>query len=70
MTFLSKKLAWFVRMNKKRIPRLRNFGLRYNMMPFMVISSTSLFAHKSIDWDYLNIYASTHPLKTKFSTLV
>jgi hypothetical protein len=25
-----------------------------------------VFAHKSIDWDYLDKYASTHPLKAKF----
>jgi hypothetical protein len=26
----------------------------------------SVFAHKLIDWDYLDKYASTHPLKAKF----
>jgi hypothetical protein len=26
----------------------------------------SVFAHKSIDWNYLDQYASTHPLKVKF----
>jgi hypothetical protein len=26
----------------------------------------SVFAHKSIDWDYLDKYASTHPLNPKF----
>jgi hypothetical protein len=26
----------------------------------------SIFAHKSIDWDYLDKYASTRPLKAKF----
>jgi hypothetical protein len=25
-----------------------------------------MFAHKSIDWDYLDKYASTRPLKAKF----
>jgi hypothetical protein len=30
----------------------------------------SIFAHQSIDWDYLDKYASTCPLKAKFQHIV